>query len=51
MNAKLAKTIVSTASSILFSVALGSIYKLGRRVNERIDEYYDETKPESDQDN
>ncbi len=49
MTPKLAKTIVKTATSIAFSLLLGYTYKVGKKLDARIDDHYAE--PPTDQDN
>ena len=44
-NPKLAKMIVKGAASLIISVTLGYTYKTGKKIDERIDEYY-AAKPE-----
>jgi hypothetical protein len=51
MNAKLAKTIVKGAASLIVSVAIGYTYKAGKKIDERIDQHFATPEPASDEDN
>jgi hypothetical protein len=52
MNPKLAKLIVKGATGLLFSAFIGYTIKVEKKVEEQIDDYYADPKPEkTEQDN
>lgn len=46
-NAKIAKLIVKTVAGLAVSTAIGQLYKFGKQVDQRIDDYYDEKQSDS----
>lgn len=50
-NAKVIKFVVKGALGIVFSAAIGYTIKLEKKIEERIDDHYDEPKAETDQAN
>lgn len=51
MNAKLAKTIVKGAASLVIAAAMGYTYKAGKKIDERIDQHFATPEPASTEDN
>jgi hypothetical protein len=54
VSPELAKKIVKVGASLLISVALGQTYKLGKKIDDRIDQHFTTSEPEtpeSEQDN
>lgn len=49
MNPKLVKFIAKQSLGLVFATAIGIAIKFERKIEERIDEYYDE--PKTDQEN
>jgi hypothetical protein len=50
-NPKLAKMVVKGVASVLISTFIGYTVKVGKKIDERIDQHYTVPEPESDQDN
>jgi hypothetical protein len=47
-NAKIAKLIVKTVAGLAVSTAIGQLYKFGKQMDAKIDDYYDVKKDDTD---